>query len=78
MLMLKKMMDLLKRKQDKMIQVKNMYCNYLITSLIQKDSPHKVKLEYDYQYPIKGVDKPPTKLDFGNPMKMKEVIYVPD
>jgi len=26
----------------------------VIVNLIQKDSPHKVKLGDDYQYPIKG------------------------
>ena len=26
-----------------------------LTNLVQKDSPHKVKLSDDYQYPINGV-----------------------
>jgi hypothetical protein len=28
-----------------------------LTELVEKDSPHKVKLGDDYHYPIKGVDK---------------------
>jgi hypothetical protein len=36
-----------------------------------------VKLGDDYQYPIKGVGEASCKLDSGNPMKMKEVLYVP-
>ena len=43
----------------------------------QKESPHKVMLEYDSQYPIKGLGEPSYKLDSGNPMKMKDVLYVP-
>jgi hypothetical protein len=42
-----------------------------LSNLTHKDSPHKVKLGDDYQYPIKGVG------DSGKPMKMKEVLYVP-
>ena len=47
------------------------------SELVQKDSPHKVKLYDDYQYPIKGVGEASYKLDFGKPMKMKDVLYVP-
>jgi hypothetical protein len=36
-----------------------------------------VKLGYDYQYPIKGVGEESYKLDSRNPMKMKDVLYVP-
>jgi hypothetical protein len=45
--------------------------------LVQKDSPHKVKLGDDYQYPIKGVREASYKLDFEKPMKKKDVLYVP-
>ena len=48
-----------------------------LSSLIQKDSSHKVKFGDDYQYPIKGVGESSYKLDFRNPMKMKDVLYVP-
>jgi hypothetical protein len=47
-----------------------------LSNLTHKDSPHKVKLRDDYQYPIK-VGEASYKLDLGNPMKMKEVLYVP-
>jgi hypothetical protein len=47
-----------------------------LSNLIHKDSPHKVKLGDDYQYPIKGVGEPSYKLNSGKPMKMKEVLYV--
>jgi hypothetical protein len=36
-----------------------------------------VKLGDDYQYPIKGVGEASYRLDFGKPMKMKNVLYVP-
>ena len=42
----------------------------------ENNSPHKVSLGYDYQYPIKGIGEASYKLDFGTPMKMKEVLYV--
>jgi hypothetical protein len=48
-----------------------------LSDLVQKDSPHKVKLGDDYQYPIKGVGEASYKLDSGKPMKMKDVLYVP-
>jgi hypothetical protein len=48
-----------------------------LSHLVQKESPHKVKLGYDYQYPIKGVAEASYKLDSGKPMKMKDVLYVP-
>jgi hypothetical protein len=47
------------------------------SELVQKDSPHKVKLGDDYQYPIKGVGEASYRLDSGNPMKMTDVLYVP-
>ena len=42
----------------------------------EKNSPHKVSLGDDYQYPIKGIGEASYKLDSGTPMKMKEVLYV--
>ena len=48
-----------------------------LSNLIHKDSPHKVKLGDDYQYPIKGVGEASYKLNSGKPMKMKKVLYVP-
>jgi hypothetical protein len=42
-----------------------------------KDSPHKVKLEDDYQYPIKGVGQASYRLDSIKPLKMNDVLYVP-
>jgi hypothetical protein len=47
------------------------------SKLVQKDSPHKVKLGDDYHYPIKGVGEAFYKLYSGKPMKMKDVLYVP-
>jgi hypothetical protein len=46
------------------------------SELVQKDSPHKVKLSDDYQYPIKGVGEASYRLDSRKPMKMKDVLYV--
>jgi hypothetical protein len=48
-----------------------------LSNLIHKDSPQKVKLGDDYQYPIKGVVEASYKLTSGKPMKMKEFLYVP-
>jgi hypothetical protein len=39
-----------------------------LSNLVQKDSPHKVKLGDDYQYPIKGVGEASYKLDSGKPI----------
>ena len=52
------------------------YKDYFL-ELVQKDSPHKVKLGDDYQYPIKGVREASYRLDYGKPMKMNNVLYVP-
>jgi hypothetical protein len=49
----------------------------IISCLTEKNSPHKVTLGNDYQYPIKGVGESNYKLDSGTPMKMKDVLYVP-
>ena len=47
------------------------------SELVQKDSLHKVKLDDDYQYPIKGVGEASYKSDSEKPMKMKDVLYIP-
>ena len=41
--------------------------------LSEHESPHKVKLGDDYQYPIKGSGEYSYKLDSGKSMTMKEV-----
>ena len=46
-------------------------------NLSKHESPHKVKLEYDYQYPIKGSGEASYKLNSGKYLKMKDVLYVP-
>ena len=48
-----------------------------LSYLEQKDSAHKVMLGDDYKYPIKGMEESSYKLDSGNSMKMKDVMYVP-
>ena len=45
--------------------------------LSEHESPHKVKLGDDYQYPIKGSGESSYKLDFGKYLTMKEVLFVP-
>ena len=52
-------------------------CKNYLTNLVQKYSPHKVKLDDDYQYPIKGAREASYKLDSKKIMKMKDVFYVP-
>ena len=42
----------------------------------EHNSPHKVKLGGDYQYPIKGSGESSYKLDSRNSMKMKDVLFV--
>ena len=44
--------------------------------LSEHESPHKVKLRDDYQYPIKGSGESSYKLDSGKSMKMKDVLFV--
>ena len=51
--------------------------NKILSKLEDKNSPEKVSLGDDYQYPIKGIGEASYKLDSGTPMKMKEVLYVP-
>ena len=48
-----------------------------LSKLEEKNSPQKVSLGNDYQYPIKAIGEASYKLDSGTPMKMKEVLYVP-
>ena len=45
--------------------------------LSEHDSPHKLKLGDDYQYPIKDSGKSSYKLDSGKSMTMKDVLFVP-
>ena len=45
-----------------------------LSCLEQKESPHKVMLGDDSQYPIKGLGEEYYKLDYRNPMKMKDVL----
>ena len=44
--------------------------------LSEHESPHKVKLGDDYQYPIKGSGESSYKLDSGKSLTMKEVLFV--
>ena len=44
--------------------------------LSEHDSPHKVKLGDDYQYPIKGSGESSYKPDSGKSMKMKDILFV--
>ena len=46
-------------------------------NLSKHNSPHKVKLGDDYQYPIKGSGESSFKLDSGKSIKMKDVLFVP-
>ena len=45
--------------------------------LSKHESPHKVKLGDDYQYPIKGSGEASYKLDSGKSMKMNDALFVP-
>ena len=45
--------------------------------LSEHESPHKVKLGDDYQYPIKDSGESSYKLDSGKSMKMQDVLFVP-
>ena len=42
----------------------------------EHESPHKVKLGDDYQYPIKGSGEASYKLDSEKYLKIKDVLYV--
>ena len=46
--------------------------------MFEHESPHKMKLADDYQYPIKGSGVASYKLDSGNSLKMKDVLHVPE
>ena len=48
-----------------------------LSCLVQKESPDKVMLGVDYQYPIKRMGEASYKLDSRKLMKMKDVLYVP-
>jgi hypothetical protein len=52
-------------------QRKNLSC------ISEKKFSQKVTLGDDYQYPIKGVGESNHKLNSGNSLKMKDVLYVP-
>ena len=45
--------------------------------LSKHESPHKVKLGDDYQYPIKGSGESYYKLDSRKSTKMQDVLFVP-
>ena len=48
-----------------------------LTDLVEKESPQKVKVGDDYQYPIKGVGEASYRLESRKHLKMKDVLYVP-
>ena len=48
-----------------------------LSKLEERNSPQKVPLGDDYQYPIKRIGEASYKLDSRTPMKMEEVLYVP-
>ena len=45
--------------------------------LSEHESPHKLKLGDDYQYPIKGSGESSYKLESGKSLTMKEVSFMP-
>ena len=45
--------------------------------LSKHESPQKVKLGDDYQYPIRGSGESSYKIDSRKSMKMKDVLFVP-
>jgi hypothetical protein len=49
----------------------------ILSCILEKKFSQKVTLGDDYQYPIKGVGESNYKLNLGNSMKMKDVLYVP-
>ena len=51
--------------------------NKNLSKIEEKNFPQKVSLGDGYQYPIEGIGEASYKLDSGNPLKMKEVLYVP-
>ena len=46
-----------------------------LSKLEENNSPQKVSLVYEYQYPIKGIGESSYKLDSGTSMKMKYCMY---
>ena len=46
-------------------------------NMTEHESPHKVKLGDDYQYPIKGSGEASYKLEYQKSLNMKDVLYVP-
>jgi hypothetical protein len=48
----------------------------ILSYISKKKFSQKVTLGDDYQYPIKGVGESNYKLNLGNEMKMKDVLYV--
>jgi hypothetical protein len=48
-----------------------------LSCISEKKFSHKVTLGDDYQYPIKEVGESNHKLNSGNSLKMKDVLYVP-
>ena len=46
-------------------------------NMSKHESPHKVKLGDDYQYPIKGSGEASYKLDSEKSLRMQDVLYVP-
>jgi hypothetical protein len=49
----------------------------ILSCISEKKFSHKVTLGDDYQYGIKGVGESNHKLNSGNSLKMKDVLYVP-
>jgi hypothetical protein len=49
---------------------------YILSYISKKKFSQKVTLGDDYQYPMKGVGELNYKLNSGNSMKMKDVLYV--
>jgi hypothetical protein len=49
----------------------------ILSCILEKKFSQKVTLGDDYQYPIKGVGESNHKLNSGNSLKMKDILYVP-
>ena len=49
----------------------------ILSYISEKNFSQKVKLGDDYQYPVKEVGESNHKLNSGNSLKMKDVLYVP-
>jgi hypothetical protein len=50
---------------------------YILSCISENKFSQKVTLGDDYQYPIKGVGESNYKLNSGNSLKIKDVLYVP-